>query len=250
MANKKKREQRAGENRPQGRPQPHQQPPQRARQRRQGPPPGGPSRSTLVTVVAGVAVLVVVILIVLNLAGAFRGAPTVGATSVKGSPDATVVVEEFSDFQCPFCARFALDTFPRIDEEYVQTGKVRWVFKHLARIGEESKQAAIAAECAGEQGQFWPYHDKLFANQQGENRGAFSSGKLESFAGELGLDRGQFDSCLDSGKYSDLVERDRVQANQKLVNGTPTFFINGRMIEGARPFADFERAIEAALVNP
>lgn len=252
MANKKKRPQRAGEGRQAARSQPRQQAapqPRQARSRQKPKAAGSLSRNTMVMLVGGVAVLAVLVLVLLSISGAFGGTQTVGATSIKGNPDAKVVVEEFSDFQCPFCARFAVDTFPKIDMDYIETGKVKWVFKHFARIGEESKQAAIAAECAGEQQQFWPYHDKLFTSQQGENKGAFNSDKLKSLAKTLGLNQEAFNSCLDSGRYGSLVEQNRVEANQKGVKGTPSFFVNGVMLEGALPYSEFQKAIDTALAK-
>ena len=233
--------------RPPGRRQSRQQ------QRRQ--PAAGLSRKTLVALVAAVVVLLVAASILVSLAGNQAASPSTPSTasggpgegSTKGSPEASISVEEFSDFQCPFCARFAIDTFPRIEEKYVKTGQVRWTFRHMARIGPESVAAAQAAECAGEQGQFWAYHDKLFRNQQGENRGAFSSDRLRSFAGELGLDAKAFSACLDSGRWAGKVNQDLADGQRKGVKGTPSFFIGGKMVEGAQPFSAFESAIEEAL---
>ncbi len=255
MANKKKREPRIRESRPQDRTQPRQQSKPHAQQRGRQPAPrakSGPSRTTLVWGVVAAAVVVAVVIILVSLMGRSTEPPaTAGESSTKGSPDAKVTVVEYSDFQCPYCAQFALQTFPSIDQNYVQTGKVRWTFHNMARIGNESKQAAQAAECAGEQGKFWPYHDKIFANQKGENLGAFANDKLKGFAKDLGLDVSAFGSCLDSGKYTDLVNRELVEANQRGVTGTPTFFVNGKKLEGALPYGDFQKALDAALIaNP
>lgn len=202
----------------------------------------------LVGIVAGIAVVAAAVLVLMSLVGRPTPIPaTAGESSIKGSLDAKVTVEEFSDFQCPYCARFALWTFPDINKNYIETKKVRWVFRNMARIGEESKQAAQAAQCAGEQGQFWPYHDKLFASQQGENQGAFSSDKLRSFAQGLGLDVMAFNSCLDSGRYSPLVDKDLAEGQQRGVRGTPTFFVDGQALEGALPYSDFQKALDKAL---
>ncbi|MDP2936205.1 MAG: thioredoxin domain-containing protein [Dehalococcoidia bacterium] len=210
------------------------------------------SRKTQVGIVAAVVVVLVgVVILALSITGAGGGAPPAaggpGDSSVKGSLDAKVTVEEYSDFQCPYCARFALDTFPKIDQNYVKTGKVRWVFRHLARIGPESVAAAQAAECAGEQEQFWPYHDKLFASQQGENRGGFSSSRLKSFAKEMGMDANRFDSCLDSGRWASKVNQELAEGQRRGVRGTPSFFIGKKMVEGAEAYSVFEAAIEEAL---
>ncbi|MDP2660178.1 MAG: thioredoxin domain-containing protein, partial [Dehalococcoidia bacterium] len=168
MANKKKREPRIRESQPQSRTQPRQQskshPPQRGRQRASRAQ-RGPSRTTLVAGVGAAAVVVALVIILVSLMGRATGTPaTTGESATKGNPDAKVTVVEYSDFQCPFCAQFALQTFPSVDQTYIQTGKVKWTFHNMARIGDESKQAAQAAECAGDQGKFWPYHDKLYVN--------------------------------------------------------------------------------------
>lgn len=243
MANKKKRSRKPEEIRPHSQSQDSQRAPQQGRQ-----PSRRVSRKTLVGIVAGIAVVVAAILVLVGLFGRPTPPPaTSGASFIKGSPDAKVTVEEFSDFQCSYCADFALRTLPSIDKNYIETGKVRWVFRNMALIGEESKQAAQAAQCAGEQGQFWPYHDKVFASQQGKNRGAFSSDKLKSFARGLGLDVEAFSSCLDSGRYSDLVDRDLAEGEQRGVRGTPTFFIDGQALVGALPYSNFQQALDKAL---
>lgn len=213
--------------------------------------PEAVSRKLLVGVVAGVAVVLVGAAILVSLAGSQAGPPATNTVatregSTKGSPDARVVVDEYSDFQCPFCARFALDTFPSIDKNYVQTGKLRWTFRHFPRIGQESIAAAQAAECAGEQGQFWPFHDKLFASQQGENKGAFSNSRLKSMARELGLSEA-FNSCLDSGRWDTKVNQDLNEGLRKGIEGTPTFFVGQKKLVGAQPYSVFEAAIEEAL---
>lgn len=211
---------------------------------------GAMSKNAIVGIVAGVAVLAVVILIVVNSVGGQSAPPTsasVGQGTTLGSADAKVVVEEYSDFQCPYCGQFALNTFPQIDKTYIEAGQVRWVFKNFQRIGEESKQAGQAGECAAQQGQFWAYHDKLFFNQKGENQGTFNNARLKSFATDLGLDRSAFDSCLDSGRMSNTISQEYNEGVRKGVQATPTFFINGNKLEGARPYAEFQRAIDAAL---
>lgn len=117
---------------------------------------------------------------------------------------------------------------PTIDQEYVQTNKVHWVYRVMAFLGQESNWAAEASYCADEQGKFWPYHDKLYENQSGEGGGAFSKDNLKRYASELGLNTSAFNSCLDSNKYVDQVRRDNDAAGQSGIRGTPTFLINGR----------------------
>jgi len=124
---------------------------------------------------------------------------------------------------------------------------VRFEYKHFAVIGMESIRAAEASECANEQGMFWQYHDTLFANQRGENQGAFRDAALKAFAAELGLDQAAFNECLDSGRYRDLVQAELNEGRSRGVQATPTIFINGRKIEGALPFAEFQAVIEAEL---
>jgi protein-disulfide isomerase len=116
--------------------------------------------------------------------------------------------------------------------QYIDTGKVRVVYRHLAQIGPESELAAQATECANDQGKFWPYADYLFTHQGGENAGAFSRNNLKQFAGSVGLDSQQFATCLDSGKYSDLVKQQTQDAKNRGVRATPSFFINGQFVEG------------------
>jgi protein-disulfide isomerase len=133
--------------------------------------------------------------------------PYAGEGKTLGPADAPVVIEEFSDFQCPFCGRFALETLPRIEEAYLApgTGQVRFVYNHFAFLGEESVQAAQAVECAAKEGRAWDYMDTLWANQRGENRGAFADAYLKAFAEGLGLDVLAFNACLDSGRFRSLV---------------------------------------------
>jgi len=199
--------------------------------------------------VIGLAVVVVVTLIALNVSGAGRTnrEGIVSEAKSLGRADAPVVLTEFSDFQCPFCARFARDTEPQIIEQYVKTGKVRFEYKHFIVIGEESWWAAEAAECAAEQGKFWEYHDLLFQRQGGENVGTFAKSKLKGFATELRLDRDAFDKCLDSDIYRAKVEANIAEGRALGVQSTPSFFVNKRAIVGAQPFSVFQDAIEREL---
>ncbi len=167
-----------------------------------------------------------------------------------GDPGAAVSVVEFSDFQCPFCGKFFHESEQKIIDKYVKTGKVRFVYRDFAFLGPESEYAAVAAECANEQGKFWEYHNYLFNNQSGENQGAFSKDKLKSFAKTLGLSAPQFDSCLDADKYLDEVKKDSADGRASGVTGTPGFLINGKLVVGALPYEQFESEIEAALIAP
>ena len=162
----------------------------------------------------------------------------------KGSPDAPVTIVEFSDFQCGYCRKFWQDTLPRIEEKYIRTGKVRFVYRHLAILGPPSVQAAIAAECAHEQGKFWPYHDKLFANA---GPFAFTTRKLKRYAEELRLDTRRFNTCLDTEQPRDKVERETTVGRAIGMTGTPGFLINRGRLIGAYPYEAFEEIIEGLL---
>lgn len=169
-----------------------------------------------------------------------------------GSNDAPVVVIEFSDFQCPFCQRFQTQTLPLIKSEYIDTGKVQFVYRDfpLTSIHSQAQVAAEAAECAKDQGYFWSYHDKLFNNQN-----ALSVENLKSYARDLGLDTQKFNSCLDSGQKYQEVQDDYNDGLQQGVAGTPSFLVGKRgttddkyhSIQGAVPYSDFKQVIDGFL---
>ncbi|MBE2220527.1 MAG: DsbA family protein [Anaerolineae bacterium] len=173
--------------------------------------------------------------------------PAITDGKTWGPADAPVVIQEFSDFQCPYCRRFTIGTSQQIIEKYGDSGQVRFEYNHYAFLGQESVQAAEAAECANEQGAFWDYHDTLFLNQNGENQGAFNDSNLKSFAARIGLDEQAFNACLDSGKYQEAVEASFANGVELGVKSTPSFIVNGELVNGALPFADFDQVIESAL---
>ncbi len=166
-----------------------------------------------------------------------------------GPEDAPVVIIEFSDFQCPFCKRFHASTLPQIIEEYVKPGKVRFVYRDfpLTRIHPNAGLAALAAECADEQGRFWPYHDRLFERQDEWGPSPNAQALFERYAEELGLNVEQFSACLSEQRYAEEVIKDLQDGVKYGVRGTPAFFINGRKLEGAHPFERFKALIDAAL---
>jgi protein-disulfide isomerase len=172
---------------------------------------------------------------------------------ILGNESAPVTIIDFSDFQCPKCARYVKSTEPEINREYVATGKAALVFKHFSRLGSDSFSAALASECAKEQGKFWEYHNILYENQQGENSGWGSKEKLKEFAPQTGLDRQQFDACLDSEKYKPVVDRDLALVKELNLQSTPSFLIlksDGTDIEvlsGAHPFPSFKALIDKRL---
>jgi protein-disulfide isomerase len=164
----------------------------------------------------------------------------VGDAPIRGNPNAPVTVVEFSDFQCPFCAR-SRPTVARVREAYGD--KVRWAFRHFPLdFHPQARKAGEAGACAAEQGKFWQMHDALFANP-----GKLQVPDLEATAKTLGLDTAAFDRCLDSGKYADRVERDVEAGSRYGVSGTPAFFINGRPLVGAQPFEAFQAVIDDEL---
>jgi protein-disulfide isomerase len=167
-----------------------------------------------------------------------------------GDPNAPVKIIEYSDFQCPYCGRFTTDTEQQIIDAYIATGKVYFEYRSFGQfIGEESVRAAEAAYCAGDQGKFWEMHDIIFANQTGENVGAYTDKRLNAFAKEIGLDMNTFDDCFSSGKYRERVLQDGVDAQQAGIRATPSFLVNGKVLEGAQPFSAFQKEIEAALAS-
>ena len=178
---------------------------------------------------------------------------TLDGDPVKGDRNAAVVLVEFTDYQCPFCARHARDTMPQIEAEYVKTGKLRYVTREfpLESIHPQAFKASEAALCAGDQGRYWEMHARLFANQR-----ALAPGQLASHAQAVGLDEAQFTRCLEGGTKGAKVRRDLADGAKAGVTGTPAFFIGvadgatvkvTRAVKGAHPFASFKEAIDAVL---
>lgn len=175
--------------------------------------------------------------------GAEQMAKLVETGQVLGEEGAKVTIVEFSDFQCPYCAGYATETFPQIEKEYIDTGKVRYIFHNFPlTFHQYAQKAAEASECAGEQDKFWEMHDKIFANQE-----KITIADLKQYATALGLDSTDFNSCLDSNKFKDKVQADLELGESVGVSGTPAFFINGRLVAGALPFESFQQVIEEEL---
>ncbi|MBM4427116.1 MAG: disulfide bond formation protein DsbA [Chloroflexi bacterium] len=175
-----------------------------------------------------------------------------------GDPNAPIKIEEYSDFQCPYCRIFFENTEEALMQSYVANGTVYFVYKSFGSfIGAESGAAAEAAYCAGDQGKFWEMHDIIFANQTGENVGAYTDRRLNAFAEQIELNMDEFSSCFNSNKYADLVEQDSKDGILANIRATPSFVmtytVNGetvtRVIEGAQPFTAFQEEIEAALAE-
>ena len=158
----------------------------------------------------------------------------------KGPANAPVEIVEFSDFQCPYCLRSA----PTVSQVLKTYGdKVRFVYRHYPLPNHpNAKSAAEAAACAAEQGKVWPYHDRLFGDAT-----KLGQADLKRSAAELGLDTTKFDACVDTHKHQAAIEADLQAGMDAGVDGTPAFFINGRMISGAQPFEVFKKLIDDEL---
>ena len=172
-----------------------------------------------------------------------RGTINVDDDPMKGDANAPVTIVEFSDFECPFCAKFYSQTMNQLQTNYIDTGKVKLVFRDFPlSFHQNAQKAAEAAECADDQGKFWEMHDAIFENQQ-----SLSISSLKQWAGQIGLDTGEFNSCLDSGKHSEEVQSDFREGATYGVSGTPSFFINGIQLVGAQPFSAFKQIIDSEL---
>jgi protein-disulfide isomerase len=174
-----------------------------------------------------------------------------GKLPILGDEKAKVTIVEFSDFQCPFCKRYIDETHEQLKEKYIDTGKVKFTFRHypLTSIHPNAQVAHEASECANEQGKFWEYHDLIFAQQDTWSPQTLSDAtiSLVGYAGELGLNTDQFKSCVETEKFKQAVEADLEAGTQVQVDGTPAFFVNGYRLVGAQPFSEFERVIEEEL---
>jgi len=167
-----------------------------------------------------------------------------------GKADAKVTIIEFGDFQCPFCRAFWRDTLPRIKKEYVDTGRVRIVFRDFAQdVHPEALMTAMAAECADDQGKYWEFHDKAFREQDRRGRDVvrYRIADVKRWATEIGLEPTAFNECLDSERYKAEVQKDYKDGADIGMTGTPVFFINGRALVGAHPFPTFQKVIEEEL---
>jgi protein-disulfide isomerase len=172
---------------------------------------------------------------------------TTRPSNTQGEDSATVTLIEYSDFQCPFCKRFYDSVLSRIVTDYVKTGKVKLSYKNYAFLGDESRWAAQAAECAADQGKFWEMHELLFTRQQGENTGAFSKENLINLAKEIKVDSAKFSDCVNQDATLARVQEDISEGNRIGVRGTPTFLLNGKLIVGAQPYEAFKTALDEAL---
>ncbi len=171
---------------------------------------------------------------------------------ILGDSDAPVTLVEFGDYQCHFCNVFFHSTEGDILENYVETGKVRMIFKDYNIIGPDSINASHGAHCANDQGLFWEYHDILYNNWTGENNGWASSSNLLQFAQEIGLDEEKWSECMKSGIYSQRIVASNDDASALELTGTPAFFVIGpdgkvTRLFGAQPYDTFQRIFDVEL---
>lgn len=171
--------------------------------------------------------------------------------SVIGDPNAPITLVEFSDFQCPYCARFFKTTLPLIEENYIKTGKVKLIYRDFP-IGRhaQAELTAQAAECADEQGKFKQMHNLLFTEQESWAGNEEARKLMKEYAKQLDLDTKQFNECLDSNKYAQEVRKDLIDGATAGISGTPGFFVNGKVISGAMPYEEvFKPIFDAELAG-
>ena len=162
-----------------------------------------------------------------------------------GSDSAPIEIIEYSDFECPYCAQFAAVQMPTIRDQLIETGKVRWRYRDFPLPAHRhSRVASHASHCAAEQQKFWEMHDQLFYNHSWAQRDRDPSRTFREFATKIGLDLGAYDACMTSRRHGGRIEASRLEGERMGVNGTPTFFINGRLYQGSRSSDGFKAAVE------
>ncbi|OGN18141.1 MAG: hypothetical protein A3F48_02335 [Candidatus Yanofskybacteria bacterium RIFCSPHIGHO2_12_FULL_41_9] len=169
---------------------------------------------------------------------------------ILGNKNAKVTIIEFSDYQCPFCRSFWKESFSQIKKEYIDTGKVKFIYRdYPLSFHPMAEPSAQAGQCADEQGKYWEMHDKIFGEQEKKGQGTvtYTVAEVKRWASEISLDGPSFNECLDSGKYKDEVAKDFSDGSAAGVSGTPSVFINGRLIVGAQPFSAFKAIIDEEL---
>ncbi len=164
-----------------------------------------------------------------------------------GNPEAPVVMVEYSDFACPFCTRFWQETLPAIKRDYIDTGKVRFVYKDFIVVGGD--RGAEAAHCAQEQGKFWEYHDLLFS-RNAQDKSQWSNAEIhKGYAEDLGLDENALIECFESRRYQEKVVQSTQEAIQNGGQGTPYFLINKTSVFGAQDYSEFQKVIDSLLAE-
>ena len=197
----------------------------------------------------------VVLLVLVQLTQAGAGSVTDDGR-IRGRADAPITLIEYSDFTCGYCAKYFKETWPRLQAKYIDTGKVRFVYRDFPRADQGvGVEAAVAARCAGAQGQFWPMHDRLFSEG-----GRLNSGSFKGYAKVIGLDQTAFAKCFDERHYLESIFQDRQEANRWGFHGTPGFILIRTVggptekepaiaIPGAVPFEDFVEEIDRMLAT-
>jgi protein-disulfide isomerase len=173
---------------------------------------------------------------------------------ILGDPDAPITLVEFGDYQCHYCNVFFQSIEKDILKNYVDTGKVKIIFKDYNIIGEDSVKASQGAHCANDQGLFWEYHDILYSNWTGENNGWASSENLAIFAQQIGLNMNKWSECMNKGSHSQIILKSNDDARTLELTGTPAFFIinsDGKVSKlfGAQPFEVFKKIFDEQLEN-
>jgi protein-disulfide isomerase len=194
------------------------------------------------------AIVSAVLMLVLGAsAAAQNSASDPLASRSKGSPTAPVTVYEMSDFQCPYCRRFALETFPELDRSYIRTGKVRWVFINfpLTSIHQHAAAAGELALCAAKQGGFWKVHDLLFQHQQTWTPLKEAGPFFVSLADSAGLSKKKLVACLDAAETRKDLQAEAEGAQRAGASSTPTFYIEGGLMTGALPVAVFRQVLDS-----
>lgn len=148
-----------------------------------------------------------------------------------GDPNAPIKVVEYADFQCPACQSAFIALEPELVRKYINTGKVFFTFESFSFLGPESFRAAEAAYCASDQNKFWDYHDLLFKNWAGENKGAFRDENLFKFASQINFNQNTFKECFDSGKYTQIIKDKADAAAVNGISSTPTYLVNGQAVQ-------------------
>jgi len=171
-----------------------------------------------------------------------------GGAATKGEEGAPVTIVEFSEYQCPFCGRYVEEAYSQIWEEYGD--QIYYIFHdYPLSFHQHAQKMAEVARCAGDQDQYWEMHDLIFENQEEWSQKQSLDADINGFVTQLGLNEGEFDDCLDSGKYTQTVKDDFGLGSEVGVQGTPTFFIDGQKLVGARPYTDFKAIIDAELAK-
>jgi protein-disulfide isomerase len=208
------------------------------------------SNRTLVWLIIGGVVVIFAGILLLNWQSLFgtqaTASPQLSEGTSWGPAGAPVKIVEFSNFGCSHCRNFAQNNGKTLRKEYEEGGKVRFEFKQFKLADQGATEAANASLCAADQSRFWDYHDVLFA-RQGTSAAPFSKANLQQYGKDLGLDGAKFDPCVINDKFMDTVNQNSQEGSSQGVEGTPTFFVNGKMLVGDVPYEELKSAVDAAL---